>query len=177
MTLFFAVFTLFGQETRPADADGGTLSARLGNGTWREGFETALHARLREDKVPEATLRRVYRMLGDSQLREDPLLAAESVAGYARAFDADLRRGVPAVSAMAAYRQSRQNREKENQGMSGEEKSEMNSAAFKEMRDRLKDGGPRNVRAIEKKTKPVHPANSGKDNPGKNAGDRPGGKE
>ena len=96
--LFLAAAFLSGQPIASED----TFSGRHKNESWRESFEIALRNRLAEDKVPDSTIHRVYRMLSGSSVSADPLRAAESVAVYTRAFDADLRKGVPAAAAAQA---------------------------------------------------------------------------
>jgi len=81
------------------------FSAKTADPGWQSRFEEVLNAKAAEDRIPAVTLRMVHRMLGDSPIQDDPSRAAENVAFFSKLFDEDLRRGFPAQSTMAAYRQ------------------------------------------------------------------------
>jgi hypothetical protein len=165
--MFFAAAVLSGQPIASEE----TFSGRHKNTEWRESFETALRNGLAQDKVPDSTIHRVYRMLGDSPVPDDPLRAAEAVEVYTRAFDADLRKGVPAAAAAAAYRQNWNNRD---QGAGGEGRPVKDGAAFRHMRERLEKAGPRTGRGLEKKAPDRPPVPAGREKPGTDQPDPPG---
>lgn len=104
---FLAIF-FFGVSAMLA-AQGTSLRERLADPAWENSYQAALERLTLGENIAGRTFMLIRRILSGEEAPPDPVLAARHAARLAGDLDEDLRRGIPAASAVSAYRHSWRN--------------------------------------------------------------------
>jgi hypothetical protein len=108
---------------------------------WRFRFEETLEEQAKKERIPEATLEKVRRILMRVRLEGNPEEAAMRVASFAVYLDADLRRGISPLSIEKQYRQAAHLVIRKAEAKSTEERITALQALRDELNIRNKDHG------------------------------------